>query len=93
MVNGMNSFEIINEKNENIKELEEIKKLVEFALQYQQIEDSIFNIIIVDDETIRQINKEYRNKDSVTDVISFALEDDKTFIETDFRILVDNIII
>ena len=89
MVNGMNSFEIINETNENIKELEEIKKIVEFALNYQEIENSIFNIIIVDEEKIQEINREYRNKDSITDVISFALEDDDTFIETDMRILGD----
>lgn len=89
MVNGMNSFEIINETEENIKELEEIKKLVDFALNYQQIENSIFNIIIVDEEKIQEINREYRNKDSVTDVISFALEDDNTFIKTDFRVLGD----
>ena len=36
-----------------------------------------------------KINKEYRNKDSVTDVISFALEDDKTFINTEYRVLGD----
>ena len=72
MVNGMNSFEIVNETNEQINELEEIKKLVNFALNYQQIENSIFNIIIVDKEKIQEINREYRNKDSVTDVISFA---------------------
>ena len=89
MVNGMNSFEIINETEENIKELEEIKKLVDFALNYQQIENSIFNIIIVDEKTIQDINREYRGKDSITDVISFALEDDDTFIETDMRILGD----
>ena len=89
MVNGMNSFEIINETNENIKELKDIKKLVDFALNYQQIENCIFNIIIVDEAKIQEINREYRNKDFVTDVISFALEDDDTFIQTDMRILGD----
>ena len=89
MVNEMNSFEIINETNEEIKELEQIQKLVEFALSYQKVQNSIFNIIIVDEEKIKEINREYRNKDAVTDVISFALEDDDTFIETDMRILGD----
>ena len=89
MVNGMNSFEIINETEESIIELEQIKKLVDFALDYQKIKNAIFNIIIVDEDTIRNINKEYRNKDSVTDVISFALEDDETFVKTDMRILGD----
>ena len=85
----MNSFEIINETNENINELDEIKKLVNFALEYQKIDNAIFNIIIVDEEKIQYLNKNYRNKDSVTDVISFALEDDNTFIKTDVRILGD----
>ena len=85
----MNSFEIVNETNEEIKELEEIKKLVDFALDYQEIENSVFNIIIVDEKKIRYLNKNYRNKDSVTDVISFALEDDDSFIKTDMRILGD----
>ncbi len=85
----MNSFEIINETNEEIKELLEVEKLLEFSLKYQKVENAIFNIIIVDEETIQNINREYRGKDSVTDVISFALEDDESFIETDFRILGD----
>ena len=85
----MNNFEIINETNENINEIEEIKKLVNFALEYQKINNAILNIIIVDEEKIQYLNKNYRNKDSVTDVISFALEDDDTFIKTDFRILGD----
>ena len=85
----MNSFEIINETNEAIKELEEIEKLVNFTLEYQKINNAFFNIIIVDEEKIKYLNKNYRNKDSVTDVISFALEDDNTFIKTDIRILGD----
>lgn len=85
----MNKYEIINETNENIVELEKIPKLLEFALKKQNINNAIFNIIIVDENTIHEINRTYRGKDSVTDVISFALEDDKTFIKTDYRILGD----
>ena len=85
----MNSFEIINETNENIKELVEIKKLVDFTLKYQKVNNAIFNIIIVDEQKIQELNRDYRNKDSVTDVISFALEDDNTFVKTDMRVLGD----
>lgn len=85
----MNNYDIINETKEEIKELDEIKKLVDFALEYQNIRNAVFNIIIVDEEKIQYLNKNYRNKDSVTDVISFALEDDDTFISTDFRVLGD----
>ena len=85
----MNSFEIINETSEKIEELKEVEKFLNFALEYLKISKSIFNIIIVSEDEIRNLNKEYRNKDSVTDVISFALEDDNSFIKTDIRVLGD----
>lgn len=85
----MNNYEIINETKEEVKELEEVKKLVDFALDYQKVKNSIFNVIIVNEDKIQELNKNYRNIDRVTDVISFALEDDNTFIETDMRILGD----
>ena len=42
---------------------------------------------VADNEEIKKINKEYRNIDNVTDVISFALEDVE--FKTPFRILGD----
>jgi len=72
----MNQFEIFNETEEKI-DTKEIEKLLEYALKYKKIENAIFNIIFVDNETIRKINKEYRNIDRETDVISFALEDNE----------------
>lgn len=85
----MNSFEIINETDQNNIEIEELKKIVEYTLKYQKVENSILNVIIVNEDKIRELNKNYRNKDSVTDVISFALEDDDTFIKTNIRVLGD----
>ena len=85
----MNSFEIINETNNNIKELETVKNVLESALRYLKIENSIFNVIIVSTEKIHELNKTYRNIDRPTDVISFALEDDETFVKTDYRVLGD----
>ena len=85
----MNSFEIINETNNNIKELETVKNVLEYALKYLKIENSIFNVIIVSTEKIHELNKTYRNIDRPTDVISFALEDDETFVKTDYRVLGD----
>ena len=41
----MNKYEIINETDENIIELKEIPKLLEFALKKQNITNAIFNII------------------------------------------------
>lgn len=72
----MNQFEIFNETTEKI-DTKEIEKLLNYALKYKKLENVEFNIIFVDNETIRNINKKYRNIDRETDVISFALEDNE----------------
>ena len=80
---------IFNETKENIdKELEIVHKVLIHGLKKLKIEEAIFNVIIVDNEYIHKLNKEYRNIDRETDVITFALEDDKTF-NPDIRILGD----
>ena len=46
------------------------------ALEQEQApEDSFVDVTIVDSETIRQINAEQRDKDMVTDVLSFPMLD------------------
>src|SRR5699024_3493618 len=37
--------------------------------------DAFIDVTIVDGETIRQMNAEYRDKDAVTDVLSFPMYD------------------
>lgn len=49
--------------------------VLNYALDKLNIKNSVFSIIFVDGERIREINKEYRNIDRETDVISFALND------------------
>ena len=85
----MNQFEIINKLDIKIEETLEVEKLLNYALDYLKIDNAIFSVIITDEEEIRYLNKTYRSNDSVTDVISFALEDDKTFKNPTFRILGD----
>ncbi len=86
---SMNSYEIINNTEEKIDELEDLNGLLEYALNYLQLENVLFNVIIVDNETIHKLNREYRGVDRPTDVISFALEDDDTFVPTEVRVLGD----
>lgn len=82
-------FEIENLTNEEIKELDTIKDLLNYVIKKEKLKNCLFNIIIVDNEYIHKINKEYRGIDRPTDVISFALEDNKDFIEYEFRVLGD----
>ncbi len=79
-------IEIFNNSSYNI-ELDDFKKYFLSIMKDLQVEDALVNIIIVDNEEIKKINKEYRNIDNVTDVISFALEDVE--FKTPFRILGD----
>jgi len=72
----MNKFEIFNETDEKV-DTKEIKKILEYALKYKKLNNVEFNIILVDNKTIQNINKEYRGIDKETDVISFALEDNQ----------------
>ena len=82
-------FEIINETNEDIKELENINEFLNFVEKKKKLENCLFNVIIVDNDYIHKLNKEYRGIDRPTDVISFALEDEEDSIKLDFRVLGD----
>lgn len=44
----------------------------------------LVSILITDDERIKDLNKEYRNIDAPTDVLSFAFEDEKCDENVDF---------
>ncbi|BCU52436.1 putative rRNA maturation factor [Staphylococcus auricularis] len=57
---------------------DQIEDLLTFAKQQESIEeDTELSITFVDKDEIQQINHMYRDKDKVTDVISFALEEDE----------------
>ena len=83
-------IEVFNETTENLeKELDELKALLLNVAHDEGLDNILFNVIIVDNSKIRELNREYRNIDKETDVISFALEDDKTFNLEDIRVLGD----
>ena len=82
-------FEVINETNEKIEEIEEIKRVLDIAIEIEEVEDISFNVILVSNEYIHELNKNYRDIDRVTDVISFALEDNLDMPREEFRLLGD----
>ena len=83
-------IEVFNLTDENLdKELKELKEFLIKVAEDEKLGNVIFNVIIVDNAKIHEINKEYRNIDRETDVISFALEDDKSFNTTEVRMLGD----
>lgn len=82
-------FEIFNETNKKINELSILNDYIKYVVKKLELEKCEFNIIIIDNEKIHEINKEYRNIDRETDVISFAMEDNKDIEYEDFRLLGD----
>ena len=59
---------------------EDFLKIIETTLDNLSIEDDIeMSCLLVDDQRIHEINREYRHIDRSTDVISFALEDSEQF--------------
>lgn len=76
----MNKIEIFNNTNEEIKELETVEKVLYSAMEKEKLVDTSFNLIIVDNDYIHELNKNYRGIDRETDVITFALEDEDTII-------------
>ena len=88
MVVVLNTYELINLMDYDIEELDTVDKVINYTLKRENINNAIFNVIIVDNKRIREINREYRKIDRETDVISFALEDNLN-IELPVRMLGD----
>ena len=80
-------IEINNLTNEKLEEIEELNEYTKYLIDYMKI-DASFSVIIIDNERIHEINKEYRGIDRPTDVISFALEEDEDY-EVKERLLGD----
>lgn len=86
----MNEIEVFVQVEEEIPELETVKKVLLGAIEKEKLKNVSFNLIIVDNEYIHELNKSYRNIDRETDVITFALEDEDSIILPDnMRILGD----
>jgi probable rRNA maturation factor len=73
---------IYNETNEKLDdEIKIMKDVLVHGVNKLNVGDVIFNVIIVDNDYIHRLNKEYRGIDRETDVISFALEEGETIDE------------
>ena len=80
-------IEINNLTNEKLEEINELDAYTKYLLDYMKI-DASFSVVIIDNERIHEINKEYRGIDRPTDVISFALEENEEY-EVKERLLGD----
>ena len=85
----MNYVEVINNYKDDIKDMDTLKSFIDFCLKSLKLKNVLFNVIIINNDSIHKINKEYRGIDRPTDVITFALEDNKQINMPEVRVLGD----
>lgn len=85
----MNNISYNNLTNIDLPEIKTIKKVIKGAIKYLKLDNLEFNIIIVDNNYIQNLNRDYRDIDKPTDVLSFALEDVNDLEYESIRLLGD----
>lgn len=82
---------VINNTKEDLKKYQrQYQRILEETLQVLKIKDEVsLSVSFVSPYKIRKYNREYRNIDKVTDVISFAMEDSECYYQDDNRELGD----
>ena len=71
----------IDNRQEKIQISQEVNELIEKVAREvlifeQETLDCEISVSLVDNEEIRELNRDYRNKDSETDVLSFPMDDE-----------------
>jgi probable rRNA maturation factor len=71
------NIDFMDETNQVAEDdIKEIEKLLNFAAEKQKVEGGTeLSVTFVTNDKIQEINREYRDKDRPTDVISFAMEE------------------
>ena len=63
-----------------LKGVGDVQALAEAALVLLQREDHELSILLTDDDSIRELNRAYRQKDAPTDVLSFSQHEGEPFV-------------
>ena len=57
-----------------------IGRRAERLLRFLELDGSTLSILLCDDEVIRKLNREYRQKDEATDVLSFSMSEGEVLV-------------
>lgn len=87
----MTKISFINNTNQKIKTDRSLKSIIQrICDEYQYIITSL-NIIYLSDIDLLQINKQFLNTDTLTDIITFNYSESKNIIEGELYISLDRI--
>ena len=84
----MNNYDIIDNFGYN-DDYSYLNSVIESTLKHEDVSNAVFSIVFVDEKTIQEMNRDYRGIDRVTDVISFAFEDNEKVRYNTIRVLGD----
>ncbi len=92
---------IIENEQEKVEISNDIEKtieaVIEYTLKYEECDfDAEVSVTVVDNEDIREINRDTRNIDASTDVLSFPMlyfDENGDIIDSDFDMDGDNLIL
>ncbi len=76
ITNSSYSIRIFNSSNAKKIPKKKIKNVIIKTLNYKEIKDAIINVIIINDDYMKQLNQKYLNHNYPTDVITFEFEHD-----------------
>lgn len=83
-------LEIYDETKDKVDQehVQLVRDVLQFAGEYLKLKDDTeMSVTFVNNPRIQELNKQYRNVDRATDVISFAIEDDA---DDDFPVIMDD---
>ncbi len=82
----MIDYKITNEYGYD-KDYSYLDDVIKRTLKREKVKNATFSIVFVDNEKIQELNKNYRQIDRITDVISFAFEDNEDIVYNNMRFL------
>lgn len=65
-----------------------LDEVIDYTIKKLNIDNSCFSIVFIDDDEMKKMNSTYRGIDRTTDVLSFALNDNKR-VDTPINVLGD----
>ncbi|MDD2489867.1 MAG: rRNA maturation RNase YbeY [Bacilli bacterium] len=85
----MNNINFFNKTNTEIKELNILKDLINYAVKEEKVGDVEFSIVFINNDEMKVLNQKYRGVNCTTDVLSFSLNSDFSHVIPNYCLLGD----